>query len=414
MKITQLETIQLAEFPNILFVQLHTDEGLVGLGETFFGAPEVSTYLHDSAAHLLLGQDPSAIDALRVKLKGYVGTQGTGVEARGASAIDIALWDLLGKATNRPVHQLLGGASRPAIRAYNTCAGYRYIRAAEGQVLDNWGVPGDGRGVSGPYEDLDAWMHGNAGELASSLLEQGISGMKMWPFDAYAYASGGTNITAAELDRALEPFRQVRRAVGERMELMVELHGLWNLPTALKIARAFESEGLRPYWIEDPLRPDDIASLARFAQATQIPTTASEQLGGRKAFRELLEARAASVVMLDLGWCGGISEGKAIASMAEAFGLPIAPHDCTGPVVWTAGVHLSLNAPNTLIQETVRAFYTGWYRELVTDLPRVADGMVTPPPGAGLGLELRPEIGKRRDARVRTSIAEPSHAAMSA
>ena len=118
--------------------------------------------------------------------------------------------------------------------------------------------------------------------------------------------------------------------------------------------------------------------------------------------------------MLDLGWCGGISEGKAIASMAEAFGLPIAPHDCTGPVVWTAGVHLSLNAPNTLIQETVRAFYTGWYRELVTDLPRVADGMVTPPPGAGLGLELRPEIGKRRDARVRTSIAEPSHAAMSA
>ena len=282
------------------------------------------------------------------------------------------------------------------------------------EVLDNWGVPGAGRAVSGPYEDLDAWMHGYAGELASSLLEQGISGMKMWPFDAYAYASGGTNITAAELDRALEPFRQVRRAVGERMELMVELHGLWNLPTALKIARAFESEGLRPYWIEDPLRPDDIASLARFAQATQIPTTASEQLGGRKAFRELLEARAASVVMLDLGWCGGISEGKAIASMAEAFGLPIAPHDCTGPVVWTAGVHLSLNAPNTLIQETVRAFYTGWYRELVTNLPRVADGMVTPPPGAGLGLELRPEIAKRRDARVRTSIAEPSHAAMSA
>src|SRR2546428_7923895 len=88
MHITQLDTIQLAEFPNILFVQLHTDEGLVGLGETFFGAPEVSTYLHESAAQLLLGQDPSAIDALRVKLKGYVGTQGTGVEARGASAID--------------------------------------------------------------------------------------------------------------------------------------------------------------------------------------------------------------------------------------------------------------------------------------------------------------------------------------
>jgi L-alanine-DL-glutamate epimerase-like enolase superfamily enzyme len=404
MKITQLETIQLAEFPNILFVQLHTDAGLVGLGETFFGAPEVGTYLHETAAPLLLGHDASAIEALRMQLKGYVGTQGTGVEARAASAVDIALWDLLGKATQRPIYALLGGASRPAIRAYNTCAGYRYIRAAEGQVLDNWGLSGQGS-AEGPYEDLDAWMHRDAGELALSLLEQGISGMKMWPFDAYAYASGGTDITAAELDRGLEPFRQVRRAVGGRMELMVEMHGLWNLPTALKIARAFEAEGLQPYWIEDPLRPDDISSLARFAQATRIPTTASEQLGGRKAFRELLEARAASVVMLDLGWCGGISEGKAIAGMAEAFGLPIAPHDCTGPVVWTAGVHLSLNAPNTLIQETVRAFYTGWYRELVTDLPRVANGVVTPPPGPGLGLELRPATRERPDARVRTSLA---------
>ena len=280
-----------------------------------------------------------------------------------------------------------------------------------GQLIDNWGVPSDDQ-RGGPYEDLDAWLHGDAGELAVSLLGQGISGMKMWPFDEYAYATGGTNITAAELDHALEPFRRVRRAVGERMDLMVELHGLWNLPTALKIARAFESEGLRPYWIEDPLRPDDLASLARFAQGTQIPTTASELLGGRQAFRELLEARAASVVMLDLGWCGGISEGKAIASMAEAFGLPIAPHDCTGPVVWTAGVHLSLNAPNTLIQETVRAFYTGWYRELVTDLPRVERGVVSPPPGPGLGLELRPEIRTRADAQVRTSMVEQARMAV--
>jgi L-alanine-DL-glutamate epimerase-like enolase superfamily enzyme len=408
MKITQLETIQLAEFPNILFVQLYTHAGLTGLGETFFGAPEVSTYLHETAAPLLLGQDAAAIDALRIKLRGYVGTQGTGVEARGASAVDIALWDLLGKATGRPVYHLLGGPSGRSVRAYNTCAGYRYIRAAQGQARENWGIPDDGRLASGPYEDLEAWLHGDAGQLASSLLEQGVSGMKMWPFDEYAYASGGTNISAAELDRGLEPFRQVRRAVDQRMDLMVEMHGLWNLPTALKIAHAFESEGLRPYWIEDPIRPDDISSLARFAQSTQIPTTASEQLGGRRGFRELLEARAASVVMLDLGWCGGISEGKAIAGMSEAFGLPIAPHDCTGPVVWTAGVHLSMNAPNTLIQETVRAFYSGWYRELVTDLPTVSNGMVTPPAGPGLGLELLPEVRRRSDAQIRTSAAEGS------
>jgi len=224
----------------------------------------------------------------------------------------------------------------------------------------------------------------------------------MWPFDAAAYASGGLHISADDLDRGLEPFRQARRAVGDRMDLMVELHGLWNLPTALRIAQAFEREGLRPYWIEDPLRPDDLESLARFARGTAIPTTASELLGGRQAFRELLEARAASIVMLDLGWCGGLSEGKAIASMAEAFGLPVAPHDCTGPVVWTASVQLSLNAPNALIQETVRAFYTGWYTELVTGLPLVEDGQVRLASRApGLGVELLPGLTARPDAIVR-------------
>ena len=216
---------------------------------------------------------------------------------------------------------MLGGATRSAVRVYNTCAGYRYVRAATGANIHNWGLPGAERGA-GPYEDLDAFLNGRAGELAESLLAQGVTGMKMWPFDEYAFASGGLHISRAELHRGLEPFRQVRRAVGDRMDLMVELHGLWNLPTALKIAHAFEAEGLAPYWIEDPIRPDDIASLARFAHGTTLPTTASEMLGGRQAFRELLEARAASIVMLDLGWCGGLSEGKAVASMAEAFGLP--------------------------------------------------------------------------------------------
>ena len=401
MRVTAVETIQLGEFPNLCFLRVHTDAGLVGLGETFFGADAVAAHVHETAAPRLVGRDPSAIDGLRLALQTYVGTRSTGVEARANSALDIALWDLLGKATGRPVVDLLGGTTRPAIRAYNTCAGYRYVRTTSGQMMQNWGLPDpDTRG--GPYEDLDAFLQGRAGELAESLLAQGITGMKMWPFDAAAYASGGLHISADDLDRGLEPFRQARRAVGDRMDLMVELHGLWNLPTALRIAQAFEREGLRPYWIEDPLRPDDLESLARFARGTAIPTTASELLGGRQAFRELLEARAASIVMLDLGWCGGLSEGKAIASMAEAFGLPVAPHDCTGPVVWTASVQLSLNAPNALIQETVRAFYTGWYTELVTGLPLVEDGQVRLASRApGLGVELLPGLTARPDAIVR-------------
>ena len=109
--------------------------------------------------------------------------------------------------------------------------------------------------------------------------------------------------------------------------------------------------------------------------------------------------------MLDLSWCGGLSEAKKIATMAEAYHLPVAPHDCTGPVVLAASTHLSLNAPNALIQESVRAFYTGWYKELVTALPEVKDGMIAPPPGPGLGLDLLPDLTARKDAVVRVSVA---------
>jgi galactonate dehydratase len=109
------------------------------------------------------------------------------------------------------------------------------------------------------------------------------------------------------------------------------------------------------------------------------------------------------IAMLDVSWCGGISEAKKIATMAEAHQLPVAPHDCTGPIVLVASTHLSINAPNALIQETVRAYYSGWYRELVTTLPHIADGTIAAPPGPGLGTELLPDLDKRPDAHVRTS-----------
>ena len=153
MQITAIETIQLDEFPNLLWVHVHTDEGLVGLGETFFGPNAVAAYIHETAAPHLLGQDPLAIDRhSRTLLNTYLGFSGTGAEMRGNSAIDIALWDLFGQATGQPIYQLLGGLSRPCIRIYNTCAGYRYVRQNRGQLTDNWGLPQDdaGRAVRGP------------------------------------------------------------------------------------------------------------------------------------------------------------------------------------------------------------------------------------------------------------------------
>ncbi|MEO6889520.1 MAG: mandelate racemase/muconate lactonizing enzyme family protein [Ktedonobacteraceae bacterium] len=399
MKIIELETLLIDEFPNLVYVRVHTDEGLSGLGETFYGARAVSAWIHETAAPYLLGKDPLQIDRHWQGLNGFVGFNSTGVENRGRSAIDFALWDILGQVCGQPIYQLLGGASRERIRAYNTCAGYRYVRnvpRAGGLPVENWGSAAN----EGPYEDLDAFMH-RAGELADSLLEQGITGMKIWPFDPYAEASNGHYISAADLKKGLEPFRKIREAVGERIDIMVEMHSLWDLPCAIKIASALEE--YQPFWFEDPVRMDNLEAVTQFARATRVPTTASETLGTRWSFRALLEQHAVGIVMFDPAWTGGITEGKKVASMAEAYQLPVAPHDCTGPVEFTAAVHLSINAPNALIQETVRAFYTGWYSELVTAVPQVRDGYVYPLTAPGLGTTLRPEVLTRTDVHRQSS-----------
>lgn len=401
--IAAVETLRLGEFPNLLFVLVRTDEGLVGLGETFFGARAVEAYVHETAAPYLLGEDPLRIDGHARALSGYLGYASSGAETRGNSAIDIALWDIFGKATGQPLYQLLGGKSRERIRTYNTCAGYRYVRETPRQEVGNWGLPED-VGVTGaaegPYEDLDAFLN-RPGELAENLLSQGITGMKIWPFDPYAEASGGHYISDEDLRKGLAPFEKIREAVSDAMDVMVEFHSLWDLPTAKRIARALEP--FEPYWFEDPVKANDLDALAEFARSTRVPVAASETLSGRPAFRALMEKEAAEIVILDVSWCGGINEAKKIATLAESHHLPVAPHDCTGPVVFTASTHLSINAPNALVQESVRAYYTGWYQELLTELPIIEDGHVRPPEGPGLGTELLPDLHERPGAYLQTS-----------
>jgi galactonate dehydratase len=401
-KVIAIDTIQLTDFPNLLWVHVRTDEGIVGLGETFFGPGAVAAYIHESVAPYLLGQDPLKIDLHARSLVGYLGFKSTGAESRGNSAIDIALWDILGQVTDQPIYQLLGGLSRDRVRTYNTCAGYEYTRARPTrQRSGDWGLPEDES--TGPYEDMEAFLH-RADELAVDLLEQGITGMKIWPFDGAAYASGGLYISGEELDRALEPFRKIRNAVGNKMDIMVELHSLWNLPTAIKIAEALEE--FSPFWYEDPIQMNNLDALRDYARRTRVPVCASETLNSRWAFRELFEKQAVGVAMLDLSWAGGISEAKKIATMAEAYQLPIAPHDCTGPVVFNASVHLSVNAPNALIQESVRAFYSSWYQELVDEIPEVKDGYITPLTGPGLGMKLQDDVPTRESAIVQRSSLE--------
>lgn len=387
MKITALETIRIAERPNLLWLQVHTDQGLTGLGETFYGARTVQAHVHETLAPLMIGQDPRRIEHLSARAEGYLGWRSSGAETRGNSAFDIALWDLLGKSTNQPIAQLLGGFTRHSIRTYNTCAGTDYVKDDTGQQTGNYGL-----GKGGSYDDLNGFLH-RADELALSLLDEGITAMKIWPFDMAAEKTQGRDISAEDLKAALVPFEKIRAAVGDRMDIMVEFHSMWQLLPAMKIARALAP--FSTYWHEDPIRLDSLDLLKRYASASPAPISASETLGGIGAFRDLIATGAAGIVMLDLSWCGGLTTARKVAAMAEAEKLPIAPHDCTGPVVLAASTHLSLAAPNALIQESVRAFYRTWYRDLVTALPAVEAGMITVPPGPGLGMELAPDLDRR-------------------
>ena len=388
MKITKIETIRIEDRPNLLWIQVHTDQGLIGLGETFYGAQAVEAYVHETLAPKVIGQNALDIDRLSKELVGYLGYRSTGAEVRGNSAFDIALWDLFGKATGQPIAQLLGGFTRKSIRTYNTCAGTEYIKKATGQNTANYAMKDVS---SGGYDDLNAFMH-SADELACSLLEDGIDAMKIWPFDVAAEKTSGIHIATADLKEGLKPFEKIRAAVGDKIDIMVEFHLLWQLLPAIEIARALKP--FNTFWHEDPIKMDSLSSLTRYAAASRAPIAASETLGSRWAFRDLIETGAAGVFNLDISWCGGLSEARKIAAMAETWHLPIAPHDCTGPVVLCASTHLSLNAPNALIQESVRAFHRTWYRDLVTALPPISNGQITVPPGPGLGLELNPDLDK--------------------
>lgn len=399
MKITALETIRAAEFANLLWLRVHTSDGLAGLGETFFLPRTVEAFIHEALAPKVLGRDPRQIDLIAKEATGYLGFRSTGAEVRGASALDIALWDLFGKITGQPLAQLLGGFSRDRIRTYNTCAGSAYMRENAGQRTANWGLNTGAK----DYDDLNGFLH-RADELALDLLSEGITAMKIWPFDPAAEASGGVDISTADLKTALKPFEKIRAAVGDRIDIMVEFHSLWQLLPAIRIAKA-----LAPFsttWHEDPIRMDSLASLKRYAEASPAPICASETLGTRWAFRDLLETGAAGVIMLDLSWCGGVSEARKIAAMAEAWHLPVAPHDCTGPVVLAASTHLSLNAPNALIQESVRAYYRTWYRDLVTGLPQVEGGFISVGREPGHGVDLQPDLDKRFSLERRTTAIE--------
>jgi L-alanine-DL-glutamate epimerase-like enolase superfamily enzyme len=265
---------------------------------------------------------------------------------------------------------------------------------------------------------MQGWLQRPA-ELAENLLDAGYTGMKVWPWDRFApqiaselitgpagwSAMGpvGHDLTPTELAEGLACIAAIREHVGARMDVMVEAHSRWDLNAALQICRALESYDVA--WIEDAVQPTSAGDLARLARESSVPQAVSERLIGKWAYRDVLEAAAAQLVMVDVVWAGGLTEARKIAALADVYHLPVVPHDCTGPVCLAASLQLCAHATNAKVMEVVRGFVEGWYHEVVDAPPVVAGGHAPIADRPGLGLSLLPEVRRREDATVRTSAA---------
>jgi L-alanine-DL-glutamate epimerase-like enolase superfamily enzyme len=378
MDITAIETITYDQESDLVdterdieltTLRIHTDDGPVGLGETFPQAGMETAALHGPIADHVLGEDPRDLQGLRDDLQTYFNYYGhAGAELRALSALDIACWDCKGRAAGVPVYELLGGAAREEIPTYNTSYEQSYDFMTEPVAL------------------------------AESLLEAGITSMKIWPFDEFAARTRGQRITDRDLEAGLEPLRRIRDAVGQEMDVAIEFHGLWGLTPAKKLVRAVGEYD--PLWVEDVIRKGDIEAYARLSEATETPLCVSERLMGRYEFRQAMRTGAIDVVMPDLCWTGGLSEGRAIADMAEAEHLPVAPHNSGGPVLHAVNAHLSATIPNLYMMETIRDRYDGWHRNLVEGHCSVTDGTLSIPEGPGLGIEYDESLLDHPDTSV--------------
>ena len=401
MLINKIQTIRTPDHPNLIWVKVYTDDGLFGLGETWFGAESVEADIHSRLAPLLIGQEPTRIEYIYSKMRPYIGFFGTGVEMRALSALDVALWDLHGKIKNMPLYDLLGGKTKSNIKVYNTCAGPNYVSQNADVRPDNFGTHKIKDTKSKLYEDLEMFMD-KPEDLASSLLDMGIKSMKIWPFDFAKGAASGLEISNHDLKKYIQPFERIRKAHGSNIKIKAELHGIWGLEASKKICKALEDYDM--CWIEDPIWMDRLDDIPKLAMTTDQPLAGGETLGGLGQIRQLIEISDIAYPIIDVTWGGGITFAKKAAAIAESHMKSIAFHDCSGPITLAVSTHLALACSNVIEQEITRGFYYGWYHELVTELPSIENGMISVSNKPGLGMDLSNDLLKKSDIIIKETI----------
>ncbi|MDD9956316.1 MAG: mandelate racemase/muconate lactonizing enzyme family protein [Anaerolineaceae bacterium] len=345
---------------NLTFLKVETDEGLTGVGEArvLNRTDGVLGYLSEAIPRYMLGSDPFQIERLvqRMFREDY-GRAGE-IIMTATALVEVACWDIVGKALEQPVYRLLGGEVRDRIKAYAN--GWYTVERTPGE------------------------FH----EAAKTVLEKGYRALKFDPFGAGFY-----ELERAEKLRVIELVEAVRDAVGPDVEIMIEMHGRFNPVTAIELTR--ELARFRPSWVEEPVPPENIAALRKASDAIAplgVPVATGERMHTMYEYRELFEMQAADIIQPDITHFGGILNTKKLAAWAESYYVLIAPHNVGGPVSTAAALHLAACTTNFKIQEHFNDFADAFVLEAAPGLPKVVDGYFSLPQGPGLGVTLDEDV----------------------
>ncbi|MBW4710359.1 mandelate racemase/muconate lactonizing enzyme family protein [Roseobacter sp. YSTF-M11] len=346
-----------------ILVKLTTDDGITGWGECYassIGPEAMRAVIEDVFSRHMAGENPENIEKMfrRTYSSGF--TQRPDLTVMGAfSGLEIACWDILGKARNRPVWALLGGRMNERIRAYT----YLYPL---------------------PRHDMTAfWTSPDlAAESASAMVAKGYTAVKFDPAGPYTLR-GGHMPAMSDISQSVAFCKAIRAAVGDRADLLFGTHGQFTTAGAIRLGQALEPYS--PLWFEEPIPPDSIEEMAKVARSVRIPVATGERLTTKAEFAPVLRAGAATILQPALGRAGGIWEMKKVAAMAEVYNAQMAPHLYAGPVEWAANVHLAASIPNLLMAETIE---TPFHDALIKGSIRVEDGFIIPPEAPGLGIDV--------------------------
>lgn len=368
-----------------IFVKLTTNDGITGWGEVYcatFAPHVVATMIEDTAARFVVGADPASIETVwrRVYSAGY-GQRPDITLVAILSGLEMAMWDITGKAAGKPVWALLGGRVHERLRAYT----YLYPRPGEGPDF---------------YHDAD-----RSAEAAAAAVAQGFTGVKFDPAGAYS-AFDPRQPSRVQLERAERFCRILRDAVGDRADLLFGTHGQFTASGAIRMAKRLEA--CDPLWFEEPTPPEMPEEMAKVARATTIPIATGERLATKYEFARVLALGAASIIQVNLGRCGGLLEAKKIAGLAEAHYAQIAPHLYCGPVVGAANIQLATTCPNFLILESIQD-WGGFHGEILEKPIGFEAGWVIPPTEPGLGVAVNEAV-----ARAHPYTGEALHLEMAA